>query len=127
MSRTAIVLALVLLVGQAYGAKYYVAAGAASASDSNAGTSPSAPWKTLAKVNASTFNPGDSILLRRGDTWNEPLIPPSSGSSGNPILVDAYWEATALSTVAPTHREITYMCMRQAIQRVTTARLRRSA
>jgi hypothetical protein len=29
-------------------------------------------------------------LFRRGDVWNESLIPASSGSSGNPITFDAY-------------------------------------
>jgi hypothetical protein len=44
----------------------------------------------MAKVNAQTFLPGDSILLNRGDVWNESLVPPSSGASGNPITFDAY-------------------------------------
>jgi len=29
-------------------------------------------------------------LFRRGDVWNESLVPPSSGTSGNPIAFDAY-------------------------------------
>jgi len=34
-------------------------------------------------------------LLARGDVWREPLTPPSSGSSGNPIVFDAYGSGTA--------------------------------
>ncbi len=44
----------------------------------------------MAHVNGQTFLPGDSILFKRGDVWNESLVPPSSGSSGNPITFDAY-------------------------------------
>jgi hypothetical protein len=72
----------------AWGTTYYVSSSLGS--DTNAGTSAGAPWQTLAQVNAQTFNPGDSILFKRGDVWNESLAPPSSGSSGNPITFDAY-------------------------------------
>lgn len=67
---------------------YYVSS--STGSDGNNGTSVSAPWQTIAHVNAQTFQPGDSVLFRRGDVWNESLAPPSSGSSGNPITFDAY-------------------------------------
>jgi hypothetical protein len=67
---------------------YYVSS--SQGSDGNSGTSSTAAWATLAHVNAQTFQPGDSILLRRGDVWNESLVPPSSGAVGNPITFDAY-------------------------------------
>jgi hypothetical protein len=57
-------------------------------SDSNDGIT--LPWKTLAKVGASSFSPGDNILLKRGDTWHETLTIPSSGGSGNPITFADY-------------------------------------
>jgi len=66
---------------------YYVDSGAGN--DNNAGTLAS-PWKTLNKVNYTVFNPGDSILLKRGGQWQEMLVPSSSGSSGAPITYDAY-------------------------------------
>ena len=44
----------------------------------------------MGKVNAQAFSPGDSVLLRRGDVWNESLAPGSSGAAGNPITFDAY-------------------------------------
>ena len=46
------------------GTSYYV--DPLSGSDSNSGTSPAAPWKTLAKVRATTFAPGSTILLFGG-------------------------------------------------------------
>jgi hypothetical protein len=59
--------------------------------DNNSGTSTSAPWQTIAKVNGSTFNPGDLILFKAGDTWRETtLIPPSSGVDGNLIMFASY-------------------------------------
>jgi hypothetical protein len=67
---------------------YYVSSG--SGNDANSGTSSSSAWQTIAHVNAQTFQPGDSILFKRGDVWNESLVPPSSGASGNPIAFDAY-------------------------------------
>ena len=43
----------------------------------------------------ASFHPGDSILFRRGDVWNESLAPASSGSAGNPITFDAYGTGAA--------------------------------
>ncbi len=76
------------LLCSARATSYYVSS--SGGSDSNAGTSSGAAWQTLAKVNGQTFLPGDSILFRRGDVWNESLVPPSSGTSGSPITFDAY-------------------------------------
>ena len=68
-------------------ATYYVST---SGLDTNAGTSSSLPWKTISKVNSVSFSPGDFILFKRGETWRETLVPPSSGSAGNPITFGAY-------------------------------------
>ncbi|WP_320668699.1 right-handed parallel beta-helix repeat-containing protein [Patulibacter defluvii] len=67
---------------------YYV--DAAGGSDANAGTSPEAAWKTLAKVNATTFSQGDKILLHSDQTWVEQLRPKGSGVAGNPITIGNY-------------------------------------
>jgi hypothetical protein len=58
--------------------------------DSNDGLSAGTAWKTLGKINRSSFAPGDTTLLVRGGVWNETLTVPASGSSGNPITLDAY-------------------------------------
>jgi hypothetical protein len=66
----------------------------ADGSDTNTGLSstPGAggPWKTIAKVNAASFSPGDSILFKKGETWREELDFASSGSAGNPITISSY-------------------------------------
>lgn len=61
-----------------------------SGADTNTGRSDTSAWKTIAKVNAETFSPGDKILFKRGETWNERLIVPSSGAEGHPITFGAY-------------------------------------
>lgn len=69
-------------------ATYYV--DVTGGADGNAGTSEGAAWQTINKVNISSFSPGDSILFKKGETWQEQLTVPSSGSSGNPITFGAY-------------------------------------
>ncbi|WP_369202226.1 hypothetical protein [Streptomyces sp. PU-14G] len=66
---------------------FYVDCGAATAGDG----SRSAPWNTWEQVNSHTFQPGDSILLKRGSTCEgQQLYPKGSGAEGQPITVDAY-------------------------------------
>ena len=69
-------------------ATYYI--DAANGRDTNTGLSESNPWQTIAKVNASSFWPGDQILFKRGQVWREQLTVPSSGSSIYPIVFGAY-------------------------------------
>ena len=70
------------------GTDYYI--DAESGNDANGGTSAGAAWRTIAKVNARTFAPGDRVLFKRGQLWREQLIVPSSGTSGNPITFGTY-------------------------------------
>jgi hypothetical protein len=74
-------------------ATYYVSN---TGTDSPSCTSTGNPCKTLAYVNSSiTLIAGDNVLLQRGGVWNEPLVPGSSGASGNPITYDAYGTGAA--------------------------------
>ncbi|WP_018618483.1 NPCBM/NEW2 domain-containing protein [Spirosoma luteum] len=66
---------------------FYVAV---SGNDSNSGRSADSPYQSLAKINSLSLQPGDQVLLRRGDTFRGTLYIRQSGSSGNPIIVDAY-------------------------------------
>jgi len=54
-----------LIISDAWSATYYV--DATNGNDANNGLSPSIPWKTIAKVNTSSFKPGDQILIKRGE------------------------------------------------------------
>jgi hypothetical protein len=58
--------------------------------DANSGQSSSAPWKTLAKVNSVTLNPGDSVLFKRGSIWRESLANASPGAVGSAITYADY-------------------------------------
>ena len=78
---------LVLSFNSLNATNYYVSN---SGNDSNSGTSESSPWKTISKVNASTYKAGDQILFKRGDTWREQMYFPSSGTNGNPIIIASY-------------------------------------
>ncbi len=67
---------------------YYV--DCASGSDIAAGSSPESAWRSLEKVSATTFGPGDSILLRRGTRCSGALWPRGSGEEGRPVRLGAY-------------------------------------
>ncbi len=76
-------------VAHASGTTYYV--DSVAGNDNNNGTSTSTPWKTLTKVNGTTFQPGDEILFKSGSSWNGQLYPKGSGSSsGGVITIDKY-------------------------------------
>jgi hypothetical protein len=74
-------------------ASYYV--DSVSGNDANNGTSTSTPWKTLTKVNATTFAAGDYLLFKAGGSWTGQLNPKGSGASGNPIIIDLYDDPNA--------------------------------
>jgi hypothetical protein len=79
------------------GTVYYVSP---TGNDAANGTSTSTPWATLAKVNSSTFKPGDVIRLAGGNTFNvTTLTPSSSGTAAYPIVYTSY--GTGRATVAP--------------------------
>jgi hypothetical protein len=65
-----------LPAGIGTGTTYYVSP---TGNDSSAGTSTSAPWRTLDKVTSTTFMPGDSVLLQGGATFTG--CPTFSGSN----------------------------------------------
>lgn len=54
----------------AFATTYYVNSNATYGNDTHAGTSPTAAWKTLARVSQQTFNAGDIVAFRRGQSWS---------------------------------------------------------
>ena len=85
--RNALIIALFFFSTIASATDYYVSS---SGNDANNGLSSSAPWKTIAKVNASSFVPGDTIFFCKGNTWRETLTIPSSGNSAAYIVFTSY-------------------------------------
>ena len=50
------------------------------------------PWQTINKLNTffGTLNPGDSVLLKRGDTFYGSIVVSKSGTASLPIVIAAY-------------------------------------
>jgi hypothetical protein len=53
------------------------------------------PWKTLARASRQTYKPGDRLLLKSGDVWDETLTISSSGTASKPITVGSYGSGAA--------------------------------
>lgn len=70
---------------------YYI--DASNGDDQNDGLSPQTAWKTISKVNASVFEPGEYILFKRDEVWSDiKLEVSSSGKATLPITYGAYGE-----------------------------------
>lgn len=67
---------------------YYVDCDAGS--DGNPGTSTAQAWKSINKVNNAALNPGDSLLFKRGCSWQGPLRAGWVGTAAQPITIGAY-------------------------------------
>lgn len=57
-----------------------------SGDDSAEGKTPSTAWRSLAKVNAAVFKPGDRVLFRAGSVWSGQLAISAQGTPGHPII-----------------------------------------
>ncbi|HYO10707.1 MAG TPA: choice-of-anchor Q domain-containing protein [Tepidisphaeraceae bacterium] len=77
-------------------ATYYVSP---AGNDAATGTSPTAAFKTIAKVNSLDLNPGDKVLFQGGQTFNPPtvasghtlnLISSDSGTAADPVTIGSY-------------------------------------
>ena len=89
MSRciTAVTVLLPLLAQSSLAATYYVDCSAGS--DTAAGTTADSAWRTTQKVSATTFAPGDAILIAGGRAARD-ARPKGSGADGRPIRMGSY-------------------------------------
>jgi Bacterial Ig domain/Right handed beta helix region/Fibronectin type III domain len=88
LSLSAAIAVSLFAAGHAAAATFYVSA---SGSDANPGTSQSAAWRTVGKVNAAALAPGDTVLFEGGQTFSDTTLMPSrSGSAGAPITFASY-------------------------------------
>ena len=66
--------------------------------DTNDGTSPDRPWKSLARANQIQFLPGDNLLLKAGTRYSGQLKPKGSGRIDSqdgkvtPVVIGKYGE-----------------------------------
>lgn len=82
-------------------ATYYI-----STSGSSAGTGTlSNPWNSVSKISTASLKPGDSVLLKRGDTFYGKFSLPNSGTSSARITIGAY--GTGAAPVVTGFKEIT--------------------
>ena len=58
--------------------------------DSNSGLSLQNPIKTISRLNAFNFYPGDSILFKSQDTFHGMFWLKGSGNSTHSIVIDTY-------------------------------------
>ncbi|GAA2915082.1 right-handed parallel beta-helix repeat-containing protein [Streptosporangium fragile] len=79
--------------GATAGTVYYV--DSRSGDDAAAGTSATAPWRSLDKVNATELRPGDVVRLKRGGRWPGTLTLSGKGTAANPISVEPYGTGAA--------------------------------
>ena len=84
---------VVLATSNILATEYYVSSSDPNGNDSGPGTE-AQPWKTLNKIEteslAGTFLPGDQILLKRGDSWNESFSFQSNGNENYHITISSY-------------------------------------
>lgn len=81
-------MAIAFLSAWAFGATYYV--DFTTGLDSDNGTTEELAWKTLGNIAAGDITPGDTILLKKGETWREQWTFPETGTEGNLYTVSSY-------------------------------------
>ena len=86
---------LIITLGlKANGTDYYLSP---AGNDSASGTSPEKAWKSIGKVNATIFRPGDNILFKAGETFAGSLKfdMADSGKPDTPVTVSSYGKGQA--------------------------------
>lgn len=87
----------VIFASAAYsGSTYYV--DCAAGDDGANGLSPSAAWRSVRRVSAHHFRPGEAVLFHRGSECTGTLWPKGSGNAAHPIVLGA-WGSGALPKV----------------------------
>ena len=90
-------LAVAIVALPAMGTTYYV--DSVAGNDANGGTADNGAWQSLSKINATTFSPGDLLLLKCGGSWTNTLNPKGSGANGSPIILSSYGTNPALPLI----------------------------
>lgn len=88
MKRFAAIIFIFLLAASVDAATYYV--DTTRPDDTGDGLTEATAWKTLTKLNATTFVAGDTVRLHRGQTWTGMWTLLGSGASENPITITNY-------------------------------------
>jgi len=91
MKKVSIIILILLISTISYTQTTYFV-DASNGNDNNNGTSGATPWKSIDRVNDESFQPGDIILFKRGETWTDERLEVEgySGTSTNLITFGAY-------------------------------------
>jgi hypothetical protein len=97
-------LAFGLLAGPAHATTYYVSS---RGNDTATGLSPANAWRTVQRVNGAYLRKGDAVLFEGGQTFDGPLVPPSSGSLTGVIRFASY--GTGRATIGSSTSNAIYL------------------
>lgn len=67
------------------------------------GRTPATAWRSLEMLKDVELQTGDSVLLKRGTTFTGILEVTGSGTSGKPVVIDAYGNGDKPCIIAPDH------------------------
>ncbi|MCA0892142.1 right-handed parallel beta-helix repeat-containing protein [Microbulbifer agarilyticus] len=91
---------LVMMSSSGFAADYYVHA--SNGSDRNQGTSPEQAWKSLRALEKVTLQPGDRVLLARGERFRGNIeLVDVAGTETKPIVISSYAEGADESQPKP--------------------------
>lgn len=93
---------LATMASVAVGATYHIARTGSDARSPTEAGSPATPWASFANLAGLALMPGDSILLKRGDTLRGILKFSRSGSKASPITIAPYGPGTEPPTILGT-------------------------
>ncbi|MGE5457982.1 MAG: choice-of-anchor Q domain-containing protein [Methanococcaceae archaeon] len=79
---------LFLTCSQFYSKTYFIDSDRGN--DNNNGISDKTPYKSWAVMQYTKLLPGDSVLFKKGSTWNETISITASGNPNNPIVFSSY-------------------------------------
>lgn len=73
---------------------------ATSGSDQSNGTSPRSAWQSIEALKQISLQPGDKILLKKGETFPGILEVTGKGTYTHPIIIDAYGDGNQKPCIA---------------------------
>lgn len=88
--KQALFVAFFLCATTLFARNYFV--NSVSGNDANAGTERKLPWKSLVKVNVTSFQPGDTVNFERGSSWDIGLEIKDSGTPEKLLVFQAIGE-----------------------------------
>ncbi|MBR2327087.1 MAG: hypothetical protein IKA51_00530 [Clostridia bacterium] len=93
----------------ASGTTYYISS--SEGNDDNNGTSAKSPWKSFAHVNEMFLKPGDKVLLKRGDVWNERMEVRGEGEKNAWVKISNYGDKNDELPVISLNNDKNDICM----------------